>query len=170
MFGIGPLEMVVIAVAILIFVGPKRLPEMMNQFGKFFVQAKRYSGDVRESVQGAIREAEVQLRLEEAERLKAEAKKLTDELKPENVLNAEISSLKRDISFEEASGLSHEAGEVLRDAQNDDGAHRKDEGAQPYDETPHRGDALSDVKGPGASRNDAIEDGQPAKDPTTPTA
>lgn len=112
MFGVGPLEMVVIAVAILIFVGPKRLPEMMQQFGKFFVQAKRYSGDIRESVQGAIREAELEMRLEEAERLKAEAKKLTEELKPANVLNAEINSLKRDISFEEASTLPQEGNQA----------------------------------------------------------
>lgn len=104
MFGIGPLELVVIAVAVLVFVGPQRLPELMRQFGKFFVQAKRYSGDLRESVQGAIREAETELRLEEAEKLRAEAKKLTEELRPANVLNAEITSLKRDVSFAEASG------------------------------------------------------------------
>ncbi len=104
MFGIGPLELVVIAVAILIFVGPQRLPELMSQFGKFFVQARRYSGDLRETMQGVIREAEAEMRIEEAEKLKAEAKKLTEELRPANVLNAEINSLKRQISFEDASG------------------------------------------------------------------
>lgn len=71
MFGIGPMELVVIAVVALIFVGPQRLPSLMRQFGKFFVQAKRYSTDVRDSFQQVVDQAERELRAEE----EAEAKK-----------------------------------------------------------------------------------------------
>ena len=72
MFGIGPLELVVIVVAALIFVGPQRMPHVMKQFGKIFVQAKRYSNDVRDTFQDVVRQAEEELGREELEALKKE--------------------------------------------------------------------------------------------------
>ena len=47
MFGIGPMEIVVIIVVALLFVGPQKLPELAKQMGKFIVHAKRMTTDVR---------------------------------------------------------------------------------------------------------------------------
>jgi sec-independent protein translocase protein TatB len=65
MFGIGFFELVVIAVVALIFVGPKKLPEVMRQAGKFFVQVRRTANDVRSTFDQVVREAEDELRKEE---------------------------------------------------------------------------------------------------------
>ena len=70
MFGIGFSELVVIAVVALIFVGPKRLPEVMKQAGKFFVHIRRTANDVRGTFDQVVKEAEEELRREEAERLR----------------------------------------------------------------------------------------------------
>lgn len=71
MFGIGFFELIIIAVVALVFVGPKRLPDLMRQAGRFFVQVRRASHDVRSTFDGIVRDAETELRREEAEALKA---------------------------------------------------------------------------------------------------
>lgn len=72
MFGIGFLELCVIAVAVLLFVGPQGLPDLMKQFGKFFVQFKRMTNEVKNSVDDVIRDAEKDFNL------KNELKELTE--------------------------------------------------------------------------------------------
>jgi sec-independent protein translocase protein TatB len=71
MFGIGFFELVVIAVVALIFVGPQRLPEVMKQAGRFFVQMRRTANDVKSTFDGVIRQAEDEIRREEAEAMRA---------------------------------------------------------------------------------------------------
>ena len=70
MFGIGPMELVVICVIALVFVGPKKLPDMMRQIGKLFVHARRYSSDIRSEFNEVVRKAEVELQKEEMEKLR----------------------------------------------------------------------------------------------------
>ena len=70
MFGIGLTELCVIAAAALIVVGPRQLPEMMRQLGRFFVQMRRMSSDVRHSMEQVVREAEEEVRLEDLEKSK----------------------------------------------------------------------------------------------------
>ena len=65
MFGLGFFELCIIAIFSLIFVGPKKLPELMNQFGRFFVQVRRMSNDVKSSVDEVIQDAERELQEEE---------------------------------------------------------------------------------------------------------
>lgn len=88
MFGIGPMELVVIAVVALIFVGPQRLPSLMSQFGKFFVQARRYSNDIRDSFQEVVSQAEKELRDEELANMKKELREAAT-LPPPEVETAE---------------------------------------------------------------------------------
>lgn len=66
MFGIGFFELVVIAIVALIFVGPKKLPEFMKTAGRLFVQVRRTAGDVRSTFDQVVRDAEDELRREEA--------------------------------------------------------------------------------------------------------
>jgi len=70
MFGLGFFEIVVIAVAALVLVGPKKLPDLMRQAGKFFVQVRRTTNDVRSTFDQVIKEAEDDLRQKEIEDLK----------------------------------------------------------------------------------------------------
>jgi len=70
MFGIGFFELLVIAVVALIFVGPKKLPEVMKQAGKFFVHMRRTANDVRGTFDQVVREAEEEVRRDETEQLK----------------------------------------------------------------------------------------------------
>lgn len=70
MFGIGFMELFIIAVAVLIFVGPQKLPEVMRQGGKLFVQLRRTANDVRGTFDQVVRDAEEELRREEQAALK----------------------------------------------------------------------------------------------------
>jgi len=68
MFGIGIFELIVIAVVALVFVGPKRLPELMRQGGKLFVQLRRTANDVKSQFDGVISQAEEEIRKVEREK------------------------------------------------------------------------------------------------------
>lgn len=70
MFGIGFFELVVIAIVALVFVGPKRLPEVMKQAGKFFVHIRRTANDVKGTFEGVLKDAEDEIRREEVTHMK----------------------------------------------------------------------------------------------------
>lgn len=61
MFGIGFMELIVVAVVVLLFVGPRRLPDLMRQGGRLFVRVRRMSAEVKSSFDKVIREAEQEL-------------------------------------------------------------------------------------------------------------
>lgn len=71
MFGIGPLELIVITVVAILFIGPEKLPDAMRKFGKFFVQIRRHANDVKGSFQEIIHDAERELELEKIRELQA---------------------------------------------------------------------------------------------------
>lgn len=70
MFGIGFTELVVIAIVALIFVGPKRLPEVMKQAGKLFVHVRRTANDVKGTFDQVVKEAEDEVRKAEADEMR----------------------------------------------------------------------------------------------------
>ena len=61
MFGIGFMELIVVAVVVLMFVGPRRLPDLMRQGGRLFVRVRRMSAEVKSSFDKVIHEAEQEL-------------------------------------------------------------------------------------------------------------
>lgn len=81
MFGIGIGELIVIALVALVLVGPKKLPDLMKQAGKFFVQMRRTANDVKSTFDDFVKEAENELRQEEIEQLKVTLGKQNQELK-----------------------------------------------------------------------------------------
>lgn len=90
MFGIGFFEIVIIAVAALVLVGPKKLPELMRQAGKLFVQVRRTTNDVRSTFDQIIKEAEDDLRKKEIEDLRnilspVPTNKIVDAVSPDDV-------------------------------------------------------------------------------------
>lgn len=58
MFGIGILELCIICLAALVLVGPQKLPHVMKEVGKFFVQMRRMSNEVKHSMNEVVREVD----------------------------------------------------------------------------------------------------------------
>jgi TatA/E family protein of Tat protein translocase len=58
MFGIGFQEMLIILVVVLIFFGPKRLPDLAKSLGKGIAEFKKASDEVRKGIDEAVREEE----------------------------------------------------------------------------------------------------------------
>lgn len=56
MFGIGFQEMLLILVVILIFFGPKRLPDLAKSLGKGLAEFKKASEEVKKSIDDAMKE------------------------------------------------------------------------------------------------------------------
>ena len=56
MFGIGFQEMLVILVVVLIFFGPKRLPDLAKSLGKGIAEFKKASEEVRKGIEDAVKE------------------------------------------------------------------------------------------------------------------
>ncbi len=89
MFGIGFMELIVLAVVVLVFVGPHRLPDLMRQLGRLYVRLRRMSTEAKTTIDNVIHEAEQELSAEkkrkEALPVAAKGKQTTtwDELKKE---------------------------------------------------------------------------------------
>lgn len=62
MFGIGFLEICLIAVVALVLIGPQKLPQLMVELGKFFVQIRRMSNEVKSSMDQVVKEADLDLK------------------------------------------------------------------------------------------------------------
>jgi len=71
MFGMSFFELIIIAIVALIFVGPQRLPDVMKQAGRLFVHARRTANDVKSTFDQVVRQAEEEIRREEAEAMRA---------------------------------------------------------------------------------------------------
>ncbi|MFA6147367.1 MAG: Sec-independent protein translocase protein TatB [bacterium] len=56
MFGIGFQEMLIILVVVLIFFGPKRLPDLAKSLGKGIAEFKKASDEVRKGIDEAVKE------------------------------------------------------------------------------------------------------------------
>jgi TatA/E family protein of Tat protein translocase len=56
MFGIGFQEMLIILVVVLIFFGPKRLPDLAKSLGKGIAEFRKASEEVRKGIEDAVKE------------------------------------------------------------------------------------------------------------------
>ncbi len=59
MFEVGWTEMLVIAVVMIVVVGPKDLPQMLRQFGRTTTKLRAMAGDFRKQFDEALKEAEL---------------------------------------------------------------------------------------------------------------
>jgi sec-independent protein translocase protein TatB len=66
MFDIGWSELLVVAVVVIVVVGPKELPAMLRTFGRTMGYMRRAANDFKRQFEDAIREAEREAGLEEA--------------------------------------------------------------------------------------------------------
>lgn len=87
MFDIGWTELLVIAVVLIVVVGPKDLPPMLRAFGKMTTRARKVAGEFRAQFDEAMREAE----LDDVQRTISEAKSLN----PVNTLRDAMNPLRQ---------------------------------------------------------------------------
>jgi len=59
MFGMGFTEILIIAVIAILFLGPDKLPSAMVDIAKFFRQAKKTIGDVKDSLEQEMNVSEI---------------------------------------------------------------------------------------------------------------
>ncbi len=95
MFGIGPLELLVIAIVAGVLIGPDKLPDTMKKLGRFFVQARRQVNEVRDTFQQVVHDAEREIEMERIRELQAKLQAAS----PSQLLEAEI---------QKANAVSHE--------------------------------------------------------------
>ena len=60
-FGVGPLELLVIAVLALIFIGPQRLPDVIRQVMRAIRELREYAGQVQEELTSELSEVREEL-------------------------------------------------------------------------------------------------------------
>ena len=87
MFDIGWTELLVIAVVLIVVVGPKDLPPMLRAFGKMTTRARKVAGEFRAQFDEALREAE----LDDVRRTISDAQKLN----PVNSLREAMNPLRQ---------------------------------------------------------------------------
>ena len=68
MFGVGPQELLIIGLLVLVVFGPKRLPSMARDFGRFIQEAQRSAEDLK----GELGSEEVDEARHAAEKSKSE--------------------------------------------------------------------------------------------------
>jgi sec-independent protein translocase protein TatA len=78
MFGIGFQEMILILVVVLIFFGPKRLPDLAKSLGKGLAEFKKASEEVKKGIDEAMKEEAPEEKAPEETAPKGEAAKAED--------------------------------------------------------------------------------------------
>lgn len=171
MLDIGWTELLVIAVILIVVVGPKDLPAMLRAFGKTTANLRRMAGDFRTQFDEALKESE----LDEVRNTIADAKRLN----PTNALRDAINPL-RQMGQDIRSDLQ-KATQLPTPAVNptDLEAQKAIEGASPVTGDPASGPAAGDetvaaqsssmpAETPALSKKPA--DGQPAAADSKPAA
>jgi sec-independent protein translocase protein TatB len=87
MFDIGWPEMLVIAVVMIVVVGPKDLPKMLRTFGRTTTKLRSMAGDFRKQFDEALKEAE----LDDLKTLASDARKLN----PANEIKKALSPMEK---------------------------------------------------------------------------
>lgn len=117
MFGIGPMEAIIIALVAIIFVGPEKLPGVLKKFGRFYVQAKRHANDVKSGFDQAIHQAERDLELD---RIRALQKEIEAQTALHNIIDADHTDHTKALATGEHNDPTHTAdGRLISPPAND---------------------------------------------------
>ena len=96
MFDVGYSELLVIAIVLIVVIGPKDLPKMLRAFGKAMTRFRQVSGDFRRQFDDALKEAE----LGEVKKVIDSARSLDPRAQIRNALNpltSAVNDIKRDV-------------------------------------------------------------------------
>ena len=92
MFSFGWLELILIFIIIIIVVGPREIPNLLNQLGLFSRSLKSISNQFKESLSSLAEEAEIKNSISDISDIK-------NSLDPSKILNEEIDSIKKTVKF-----------------------------------------------------------------------
>jgi len=87
--GLGFMEIVIIGVVSLILLGPQRLPGLMRQAAKFYVQMRRTSNEFKSAFDHVVQEAEQEMLGQQ------DAAQVLSKLKSESPITAAFDSLEK---------------------------------------------------------------------------
>ncbi|MEA1955000.1 MAG: Sec-independent protein translocase protein TatB [Campylobacterota bacterium] len=90
MFGMGFTEILIIAVIAILFLGPDKLPTAMVEIAKFFRNAKRTIGDVKDSLEQEMNVSEIK---EEALAYKKELLDAKEKIEKTTDIKANLTNL-----------------------------------------------------------------------------
>ena len=96
MFDVGYSELLVIAIVLIVVIGPKDLPKMLRAFGKAMTRFRQVSGDFRRQFDDALKESE----LGEVKNMIDSARSLDPRVQLRNALNpltSAVNDVKRDV-------------------------------------------------------------------------
>ena len=96
MFDVGYSELLVIAIVLIVVIGPKDLPKMLRAFGKAMTRFRQVSGDFRRQFDEALKESE----LGEVKNMIDSARNLDPRVQIRNALNpltSAVNDVKRDV-------------------------------------------------------------------------
>ena len=96
MFDVGYSELLVIAIVLIVVIGPKDLPKMLRAFGKAMTRFRQVSGDFRRQFDEALKESE----LGEVKNMIDSARSLDPRVQIRNALNpltSAVNDVKRDV-------------------------------------------------------------------------
>lgn len=96
MFDVGYSELLVIAIVLIVVIGPKDLPKMLRAFGKAMTRFRKVSGDFRRQFDEALKESE----LGEVKNMIDSARSLDPRVQLRNALNpltSAVNDVKRDV-------------------------------------------------------------------------
>jgi sec-independent protein translocase protein TatB len=96
MFDVGYSELLVIAIVLIVVIGPKDLPKMLRAFGKAMTRFRQVSGDFRRQFDEALKESE----LGEVKKAIDSARSLDPRVQIRNALNpltSAVNDVKRDV-------------------------------------------------------------------------
>jgi sec-independent protein translocase protein TatB len=60
MFGVDSMELLIVAIVALLFIGPKELPQLMLKIGRFMGKIRGYARHFTSGIENAMREAELE--------------------------------------------------------------------------------------------------------------
>ena len=81
MFGIGPLELFALAAVALVVIGPRRLPEVARQAGRFMAEIRRTTYDLRTTLDAELQAEDRDVRRSQAEERRRKFRESRDEAK-----------------------------------------------------------------------------------------
>lgn len=131
MFDIGWSELLLVAVVMILVVGPKDLPGMLRAFGRTMNQVRSTANDFRRQFNDALREAEDEAGLKDA----GDQLKSIGSINPMAEVTKGLNDLKRDVTADDAdetdTGASRENDAKPEKIEKADSTDRDKEAKQP---------------------------------------
>lgn len=110
MLGLGPGEIILVALAVIVVIGPDRLPHFMRSAGRMYGQLRRAADEMRRSLVLEADRQDAEERYQEMRRRRAEGQEVTPEVESQGAVSQAIHEFGEDASEESSDGSPKEIG------------------------------------------------------------